>query len=234
MKALQANKEFHEKVIKYHGLDSLLAIGLFLINIVLYALLAIWESEHLIIKENILLAGSGINVLMIIVSVLFIKIRKDNLSSIGLYGGKWKQSCLIGLILASILFFINCLWHIILGADFIARKDIVKLLVYYLTIALCGEIVYRGYITSRLFGLIKNQYLVIIISGILFIIMHFPYRMIAYDMTISDLTIYNAGWLLDLFITHIIFSFIYLKTNSLYGAIIPHWMSNLAYNLVVR
>ncbi|MFW5648846.1 MAG: type II CAAX prenyl endopeptidase Rce1 family protein [Candidatus Alkaliphilus sp. MAG34] len=42
------------------------------------------------------------------------------------------------------------------------------------------------------------------------------------------------GWIFDLFITHVILSFIYLKTNSLYGSIIPHWVNNLAYNLVAR
>lgn len=87
---------------------------------------------------------------------------------------------------------------------------------------------------TRLYGLIKNQYFVIVVTGILFISMHFPYRMIAYDMTIADLTIRNIGWILDLFLTHIVLSLIYLKTNSLYGSIIPHWMSNLAYNLIVR
>ena len=64
--------------------------------------------------------------------------------------------------------------------------------------------------------------------------MHFPYRMIVSGLTLSDLVIHNTGWLLDLFITHIILSLIYLKTNSLYGAILPHWMSNLVYNLIIR
>ena len=124
--------------------------------------------------------------------------------------------------------------HIISGADFIEIKDITKLVIYFLTVALCEEIVFRGYIGTRLYGLIKNQYLVIMITGILFITMHFPYRMIAYRMTIVDLTINNIGWILDLFLTHIVLSLIYMKTNSLYGSIIPHWMSNLAYSLVAR
>lgn len=80
----------------------------------------------------------------------------------------------------------------------------------------------------------SNKYMVIIVTGILFVVMHFPYRMVAYGMTISDLTIHNVGWIVDLFVTHTVLSIIYMKTNSLYGSIIPHWMSNLAYNLVMR
>lgn len=50
----------------------------------------------------------------------------------------------------------------------------------------------------------------------------------------SDLTIKNFSWIIDLFITHLVLNFIYLKTNSLYGAIIPHWMSNFAYNIILK
>ena len=84
------------------------------------------------------------------------------------------------------------------------------------------------------FEFIKNKWIVVPLVGVLFIIMHFPYRMIASGITIQDLTINNIGWIIDLFITHIILSIIYMKTNSIYGSIIPHWMSNLAYNIVKR
>lgn len=200
----------------------------------LYVFVAILEKSYPIIQENSIIVGCGLNGIMIAITILFIKIKKERLISIGLYKGKWKQSCLIGLVLAAVLFFNNCLSHIMNGASFIPAKDIFELAIYYFIVASCEEIVFRGYIGTRLYGLIKNQYLVIIVSGILFVIMHFPYRMIAYSMTISDLTIYNIGWIFDLFITHCILSFIYLRTNSLYGAIIPHWISNLAYNLVIR
>lgn len=233
MKVLQPNQEFQENVIKYNQMDSLLALGLFCVMCMLYAILAVLEGKYPVIEES-RLAGSGINILIIISTILLVKVRKEKFSSIGLYGGKWKQSCLIGLILALILFFNNCLSHIISGADFIEINDIIKLVVYFLTVALCEEIVFRGYIGTRLYGLLKNQYLVIIVTGILFIVMHFPYRMIAYNMAIADFIIYNIGWILDLFLTHIVLALIYVKTNSIYGCIIPHWMSNLAYNLVAR
>lgn len=231
---LESNKEFHKNIVKYNRIDALFAIGLFCIISLLYVIIAVLETKYPAIKESSILIGCGLNILMIIVTILFIKIRKDSFSSIGIYSGKWKLSCLIGLILAAVFFYTNCLSHVIDGADFVEIKDIIKFVVYYLTVALCEEIVFRGYIGTRLYGFIKNQYLVILTSGILFIIMHFPYRMIVYGMTISDLTIFNMGWIIDLFITHIVLTFIYLKTNSLYGSIISHWMSNLAYNLVLR
>lgn len=233
MKVLQPNQKFQENVMKYNWVDSLLALGLFCIMCILYAILAVLEKNYPLIIES-RLGGGGINILMVICTILIVKARKETVSTVGLYGGKWKQSCLIGLILAFILFFNNCLSHIISGANFIEINDIIKLVIYFLTVAVCEEVVFRGYIGTRLYGLLKNQYLVIMVTGILFIVMHFPYRMIAYSMTIADLTINNMGWILNLFLTHIVLSLIYVKTNSLYGSIIPHWMSNLAYNLVAR
>ncbi|MEG0276970.1 MAG: CPBP family intramembrane glutamic endopeptidase [Coprobacillus sp.] len=234
IKFLSPNKEFHESLVKYKSIDTLLAIGLFLIMCMLYAILAILDTQYPILKENSIIVGIGFNILMVVLTFIMIKIRKEKLSSIGLYNGKWKQSCFIGFMIAGFLFFTNCLSHIMEGANFIGVNDIVMLIIYYFTVALCEEVVFRGYIGTRLYGVIKNQYLVILISGILFVFMHFPYRMIAYGMTISDLAIYNLGWLIDLFITHTVLTVIYMKTNSLYGSIIPHWMSNLAYNLIDR
>ncbi|HKM21102.1 MAG TPA: type II CAAX endopeptidase family protein [Lachnospiraceae bacterium] len=238
-KFLQPDKDFQKEVTKYHKSDAISAILLFFIMCILYTVLAITDHKIPFIKkytqtENALLVGGIFNILMIAITFLFLKVRKEKLSSIGLYNGQWKKSCIIGLILAAILFFTNCLSNIISGASFVAGKDILRLSFYYLTVAFCEEAVFRGYIGTRLYGMSSNKYMVIIVTGILFVVMHFPYRMVAYGMTISDLTIHNVGWIVDLFVTHTVLSIIYMKTNSLYGSIIPHWMSNLAYNLVMR
>lgn len=231
MKLSLTNKEFLDEANKYLRSDALFAIVLFVIMCILYALVAFLEKNLIIIKDYSMIVGCGLNIAMIIITIRFVKLKKEQLSSIGLIHGKWKQSCLVGVVLAVILFFNNCLSHVLGGAHFIPLYSIIGLSIYYLIVAFSEEVVFRGYINTRLYGLMKNQYLVIVVSGILFVIMHFHYRMIAYGMSLSDLTI---GWILDLLITHMILSIIYLKTNSLYGTIIPHWMSNLAYNLIVR
>ena len=101
-------------------------------------------------------------------------------------------------------------------------------------LGLCEEIVFRGYIGTRLHGLIKNKYVVIILTGLLFVVMHFPYRIIANGKSLIDLTVNSIPWLIDLFTTHLLFTIIYMKTNSLYGCIIPHGISDLTYELIAR
>lgn len=234
LKILQADREYDSNLKQYTRKDGILAFALFGIMILNYSILAVLRTKIEIIKENIMLVGCIFNALMIVITILFIKLNKQSFETIGLYKGKWKNSIIIGIILASFLFYNNCLSHLIKGSHFITLQEIIIQLVYYFLVAVCEEIVFRGYIGTRIYGLIKKKWLAILVVGILFIIMHFPYRMIAYGMILSDLTIKNFSWIIDLFITHLVFNFIYLKTNSLYGAIIPHWMSNLAYNIILK
>lgn len=234
LKILQADKEYDNNLKQYTRKDAILSFILFLIITLNYSILAVLQTKFEFIKENILLVGCIFNVLMIVITILFIKLNKQALSTIGISKGRWKSSIIIGIIVASFLFYNNCISNLISGSKLISIQEILMLLVYYLSVAVCEEFVFRGYIGTRIYGLIKKRWLAVFVVGILFIVMHFPYRMIAYGMTLNDLTIKNFNWIIDLFITHLVFNFIYLKTNSLYGAIIPHWMSNFAYNIILK
>lgn len=234
LKILQADEEYDNNLKQYTRKDAILSFILFTIIILNYSILAILQTKFEFIKENIVLFGCIFNALMIAITVLFIKLNKQRLNTIGISKGKWKSSIIIGIIVASFLFYNNCIANLINGSNLISIQEILILLVYYLLVAVCEEFVFRGYIGTRIYGLIKKKWLAVFVVGILFIIIHFPYRMIAYGMTLNDLTIKNFSWIIDLFITHLVFNFIYLKTNSLYGAIIPHWMSNFAYNIILK
>lgn len=198
----------------------------------MYSIVAILDIKVEFIKSNILIIGCMFNVLLILITILFVKLRRQSLDTIGIYKGKWKKSCCIGMILAGILFFNNCGSYLLQGKELIHIRSIFAYVIYFFCVSLCEEIAFRGYISTRIYGIIKTQWIAIMVTGLLFIIMHFPYRMIVYGMSLKELTINNMFWLIDLFVTHIVLNFIYTKTNSLYGAIIPHWISNLASNIV--
>ncbi|MBO5373450.1 MAG: hypothetical protein J6A75_12165 [Lachnospiraceae bacterium] len=121
------------------------------------------------VKNNVRIFGTITNIILVGITIAFVKGSHQNLDSIGLYNDKWKQSIGMGCILAAILFFNNCLSHILEGSNFIPTKKIVILVIFYICVALAEEIVFRGYIGTRI-----------------------------------------------------------------YGAIIPHWISNLAYNIVEK
>ena len=229
-KALCANQEYNDNLQKYDKKDGMLAILLFAIIIIMYALIGILYKNNSFIKDNIKIIGCLFNLLLIIVTIIFVKLRKQGLETIGLKG-RWKLSIILGGVLSLFYFYCNCLDHLINGEKLISITSILFLMVYFLLVAICEEFVFRGFIGTRLNGLIKNKYIVVLITGLLFVIMHFPYRMTAANMSLSD---FDIGWLINLFIFHLVMSFIYMKTNSIYGSIIPHWISDLAYEIVSK
>ena len=230
LKIIKSNKEYNDNLKKYDKKDGMLAILLFAIIIIMYALLGILYKNNSFIKENIKIVGCIFNFLLIIITIIFVKSRKQRLNTIGL-NGRWKLSLIIGLILSLFYFYCNCLSHLLEGRELISISEILFLAIYFLLVSVCEELVLRGYIGTRLNGLIKNKYIALFITGILFVVMHFPYRMIAANMSLSD---FDIGWLINLFIFHLIMSFIYMKSNSIYGSIIPHWISDLAYEIVSK
>ena len=230
IKVIKSNNEYNDNLKKYGKKDGMLAILLFAIIIIMYALLGILYRNNSFIKDNIKIMGCLLNLLLIIITILFVKLRKQGLDTIGLKG-RWKLSIILGGLLSLFYFYCNCLDHLINGEKLISITSILFLIIYFLLVAVSEELVFRGFIGTRLNGLIKNKYIVLVITGILFVVMHFPYRMIAANMSLSD---FDVGWLINLFIFHLTMSFIYMKTNSIYGSIIPHWISDLAYEIVSK
>lgn len=177
--------------------------------------------------------GIVFNTVISAITIIFVKINKRSVETIGLKSGNNVLSITIGGIFSGIFLFNNCISHLLSGSSLIPIRKILLYLVFYFMVAVCEELVFRGYIGTRMHSLVKHKSLAVILSGILFVFMHYPYRMMAYGMTLSDF-FGNTRWIIDLFITHVVLSLIYMNTNSLYGAVIPHWISDLAYSIIDR
>ncbi|WP_343207910.1 type II CAAX endopeptidase family protein [Anaerolentibacter hominis] len=230
----KSDEGYRKNTEQYSKKDGAMALILWGIMLLAYSLLAFLEMKFKAVGDHILLTGCIFNTALIGIAVIVLKWNKQTLNSVGLGGGKWKTSCIMGAILAVIVFMMNCGQYLIQGKRLIPAGEITSLAVYYLLVAVCEELIFRGYIGTRIQGIIKIKWISVCVTGVLFVFMHFPYRIIAYGMSVQAIFTDNAGWLIDLFVIHIIWNFIYRKTNSLYGAIIPHWVSNLAYNIILR
>ena len=227
---LKSNNKYNDNLREYSKKDGILALTLFVIVMIMYSIIGLLYKNNSFIKENIKIFGIIFNFILIIITILFVKCNKQKLNSIG-FCGRWILSIILGGILGMFYFYCNCLSHLIEGAKLISINKILFLAIYFLFVAASEEIVFRGYIGTRLNGLIKNKYVTLFLTGILFVFMHFPYRMIVANMSLVD---FDIGWLINLFIFHLMMSFIYMKTNSIFGSIIPHWISDLAYEIVMK
>lgn len=231
-KIFEVPDSYRKMVNSYGKSDAFIAVVLFALYCMDMALSGILVNY--VSGNQITYIGGVTNLAFVGIVLLILKVRKQGIETIGLSKGNIKLSLIMGIILAVILFFCNCLSNILFeNQSFIPIKDIVIYILYFFTVGLVEEVMFRGYIETRLHGYTKRIYLDVILTGILFLLMHFPFRMVAYNMSFWDL-ITNLRYMLDLFITHLILSFIRIKSDCLYGAIIPHWISDLAYRIVTH
>ena len=99
IKALCANREYNDNLKTYDKKDGMLAVLLFAIIIIMYALLGILYKNNSFIKDNIKIIGCLFNLLLIIVTILFVKLRKQKLETIGLKG-IWRLIIILGGVLS--------------------------------------------------------------------------------------------------------------------------------------
>lgn len=227
---LKSNDKYNDNLREYSKKDGVLALILFVIVVVMYSVLGLLYKNNNFIKENIRIVGIVFDTILIIITIMFVKTNKQKIDTIG-FKGRWMLSIILGGILGLFYLYCNCLSHLIEGEKLISINKILFLAIYFLFVSVSEEIIFRGYIGTRLNGLIKNKYVTLVLTGILFVVMHFPYRMIAANISLCD---FDIGWLINLFIFHLVMSFIYMKTNSIFGSIIPHWISDLAYEIVLK
>ncbi len=229
---LKIPDSYVDKVKKYCMVDFLLAILLFF----MYCLAMVISGviNKYVSNFEITVIGGVVNICFVLIVFAFLSVRKQGIDTIGLKAGNIKLSLVMGLVLSAILFFCNCLSNIIFeGQQFLPIDKIVVNIFYFFTVGLSEEVMFRGYIGTRLCGLIDNVYVATLLTGLLFVLMHFPFRMVAYHMTFMELAA-NSVYMTDLFVTHLILSFIRIKSDSLYGAILPHWISDLSYSIVTH
>ena len=223
---------YRERIAQFDKKDALLALTVITAYFLVMAISGMIVTY--VSQLQMTFIGGGINLLFVVLVLVLLKIRKQGIESIGFKEGNVKLSLILGGILAAILFFCNCLSNVLFEQQsFISFADILIYLVYFFTVGLSEEVLFRGYLESRLHSLTKSVFLDVLVTGILFVLMHFPFRMIAYDMSFWTI-LSNAGYMTDLFITHLILSYIRIRTDSLYGAILPHWVSDLAYRIVTH
>lgn len=209
-----------------------MAMGLFILYCGAMIVSGFLNAYLTVLQRTVL--GIIINCCFVGVVLLFLAVKKQGLETVGLKNGNIRLSLILGSVFAAILFFCNCLSNIIFeGQVFVPLKTILIYIIYFFTVGLCEEVIFRGYILTRLYGIVKNVYIDILLSGIFFVLMHFPFRMVAYDLSFLDL-VTNVPYMTDLFVTGLILSFIRIKSDSLYGAILPHWISDLSYSIVTH
>jgi len=175
--------------------------------------------------------GSWLNLVVVTALIIFILLRKERLSSIGIGRDNLVKALCFGLMCGAISIVVQGIVPLINGCALAPFNQILNRFIYQLVfIALAEEIVFRGYIQTRLYGMIKGEIIAIMTGALLFSVMHLPYMYIlsgvAELFTLQTLVLL-AFW----FAMHIILNFVYRRTGSIFGVVLFHALYNTANNI---
>ena len=209
----------------YNTKDSLIAIGLYILVVFTYLGLGIVHNERG------LYLGIPVNIFLIIICIVFVFIRRQKLSSVGLTIKNLKKSLLLGLVTGIFFSLLNIIPALLAGGRWkLGFGQLIYYIFYYFVIvSFQEEILFRGYIQTRLYGWIKSDTVSVVLCGVLFALMHVPFQL--YNRSDGNLIVFlsnNFTWLLMTFTWHLVFNYLYRKYNSLIAPVICHGIMNLS------
>lgn len=163
--------------------------------------------------------------------IIFLGVFKEKAESIGIHLKNLKQSMLWGFLFlgvqlifyASISYLFNDVSKVMLGSINL------PMVILFFNSALAEEMIYRGYIETRLQGLVQNRHLCSIITAILFVLIHYPLKW----MSGQQLNALSFPHILLLLSLHVTCSLTYKKSNCLWGAVCLHLLYNLGNSLII-
>jgi membrane protease YdiL (CAAX protease family) len=172
------------------------------------------------------------NIFAIIYTLLiavYLLIRKQPLSSIGLSRKNLKNSFLVGLYY-SVLFTVAFLILHLIKDDFRIVTDgeiiLKKSLYFVFFVALFEEFVFRGFINSRLRGLVKNKYLAMIVASVLFSLLHMPFNSMYFAGSFGHYLKMQGAYHLILCFLHLFFTYLFNRYQNLAASTVFHFVYN--------
>lgn len=213
----RTDEEYKDTLKKYECKDGVLAIVSYILVMVLYYVMGVLYA-----KRNLYI-GYQVNFFLAIFYILCVLIRKQPIKTIGLGKKNLFKSLILGLSLSAVLLIINLISGISGGYQFnTVSKLVLKFGYFFFVIALVEEIIFRGFIQTRIYGIIKNPVFAVMVTAFMFMTIHIPYKMGVANMELLDFIVNNHITLLCTFLWHIVFNFLYSKYNSIVAPTVFH------------
>jgi membrane protease YdiL (CAAX protease family) len=225
-KFFASDVSYNEMTNSYKKMDGILAMGFYVLFFITYLFIGILYTE-----KHIYL-GIPVNILLVLICCAVVLLRRQKLSTIGLTLKNVKTSSLFGLIFGVGYSLVNILTSLLSNGKLIAFSGIVyNIFYFFIIIAFTEEVVFRGFIQTRMYGLIKWDVFAVLVCGLMFSVMHIPFQMYKQNVNLLTFLQNNYLWLLFLVLYHFLFNFLYRKFNSLAAPILFHGFMNFSSNL---
>ena len=148
---------------------------------------------------------------------LFCLFRKQKLATVGFNMDQAKKSLVMGIFLFAVTVVIGGIWLVFTGSTIQTDIKVIAMrIIYFLIfIGFYEELVFRGYIGTRLYGYFSNKQTSIIITGIMFSFEHVPFHMTVAQMGFIEYILMHWINLVFIVILHCGFQWLYSKYNSI-------------------
>ena len=226
---------YKDEVIQYTKKDAvhalLFAIYIYLLN------LAYWVLINVFNLDGTLKQLFGVVLVLIALLPLFfiIKAKKQGLRSIGLHLCDWKKMLGVGLFFVAVLMmlFNGLLPGLLAGWQFRPAHIILWLIIFQMIMAFWEDVIFVGYIQTRIYGLIKKDFLAVLVVGLIFAAFHYPLFIVVNVVGGGgsfgfDFWIRLFGQTLVWIIGYIILNAVYRRFSSIIPVTLLHFSMNFS------
>jgi len=165
--------------------------------------------------------GELLSIITIAIVILLVRFRGDK---VGISWKKFFPGIVAGVIMG-IVFILSytIIPGMVAGLTLLPAKMIAyNIFYYFVIIAFEEEVSFRGFIQPRLYPLFKKEWITLVVGGVLFVFMHYPFQMAARGMNfIEYFPLFIAGAPMQ-FIWHLVFSWFYRRFGNIYGGTVMH------------
>ena len=180
------NLKFNQEVSKHGKKDAVIALCFFVFmllsslvpGIIMRASGVGFQLDHLS-----LLIFFAVN---LAVALAIILIKYKNIASIGLGKKKIGSALRLGFAFSLIPIAISVALGLINGWGANPLGSVVLILLMFLFYAACEDIIFIGFIQTRLYGLFKTDKVAIFVGGALFTLIHIPIRLVANGFSVVE------------------------------------------------
>lgn len=224
------NIQYKSNLKKYEKIDGVKAILLYCL-IMCSAFFQGWLYTTNL--ETFVLETSQIwiSVILLAVCFCFIYCSKENIKTLGINTENIWNSLALGLVGGFLLLALQATVSIAQGKSVTFTNIQLFSCVVFVLGAFEEEILFRGYIQTRLSGLINSQWTVGIINSVLFLSMHYPVKWVVFGEVCFD--ILPAVYIVLLIALHFFCDAVYKRTNCLWGSIMLHTIYNAVGAMIV-
>jgi membrane protease YdiL (CAAX protease family) len=222
------DSRYRQEVAKFDKKDGVLAI-LVLLGYMLF------QTGFVVIRDMLSLPGIFAILLNIVVGTslpavivfLIVLRRKQGLSSIGLHKNKIWPAIRLGLLISIIpVLFLAVIPGIFVGFNELLVSVLLLNLVTTFFFAAHEDIIFVGFIQTRLYSFFKTDKAAITIGALLFALMHIPPWLVMGQIDTSNLLMGLGIPFLAWFIIHLILVSVFKKYYSLVPVFILHTINN--------